>query len=596
VQILAPDVARRIAAGEVIERPASVVRELIDNSLDAGADTIDISWTAGGTELLRVRDNGIGLSSDDLAMCWQPHATSKIQTMEDLEHTKSLGFRGEALSSIAAVSTLTITTAQENAHRGHQLTVDRAATRNIQPAPPTKGTTVEVRRLFANLPARRRFLSRPQAETTAIRNTILDKALPFPQVRFTWQSDKGRQNVLTPRDRIGRTADVYGTVAPEQSLEEISGSGEGFHITIVAARPEIVRRDRRYIRVFVNNRRVSDYSLIQAVEYAYQDVQHGGLYPVAAVFVDIDPELVDFNIHPAKKEVRIRPAAEVHHRTVEILRSFLRAYTIRTVQYDREFGDTSFRSSAPRSAAPRSRDPHSAVPHSPVPHSAPPRSPATHQPTIKPYAVSERPSFAPDIRAVPDPTPDTDMRHARAAATSPTLTVHGTLFETYIIAEWEDRAFLIDQHAAHERIIYNRLRDNRLSQTLLVPEEFTVTDDQHTHLTTHAAEYQNIGITLTHQKDRTWHITTVPPEYRDNAETLIEMILELEGLNEQYDRNILAALACKAAVKGGDFMDTLTALELTRKTLQLDPPRCPHGRPLWIELTRHRLDTLIGRT
>ncbi len=571
VEILAPEVSRRIAAGEVIERPASVIRELVDNSIDAGADTIDISWTGGGAELLRVHDNGCGLSRQDLELCWQPHATSKIRSIEDLDHSRSLGFRGEALSSIAAVSALSITTARPDGDSGFRMTVDRAVLKGIDPAPPVSGTTVEVRRLFANLPARRRFLSRPQAETTAIRNVVLDKALPFPSVRFSYSSDSSVKapTVLPPKDRVGRVADVLGSVVPVQSLHEITGSGDGFDIVIVAAQPEIVRRDRRYIRVFVNNRRVWEYGLIQAVEYAYQDVQHGGLFPVAAVFVDIEPELVDFNIHPAKKEVRIRPAAEVHHRVVEILRSFLKAYTVKTVQYDREFRDPTFRSSFPASEPPG------------VPGKATPGS-RGHQSA----SAAERPSFAYQIRAIPP---------EQSAAEAEDLVIHGTLFGTYIIAEWQDIAFLIDQHAAHERLLYNHLQEHRTSQTLLVPEVFEVTPDQRDRLLAHTEEYREIGIHLRQQDDCMWQLTAIPGEYPGDVESIIEMIIELEGLQERYDRSVLAEVACKAAVKGGDFVDNLSALELARRTLQLDPPRCPHGRPLWIELTRGHLEKLIGR-
>ena len=510
VEILAPEVSRRIAAGEVIERPASVVRELVDNSIDAGADAIDISWTGGGADLLRVHDNGCGLTRQDLELCWHSHATSKIRSLEDLDRSRTLGFRGEALSSIAAVSTLTITTARPEVESGFRMTVDQAVLKGIEPAPPVSGTTVEVRRLFANLPARRRFLSRPQAETTAIRNVLLDKAMPFPSVRFTYSSEQS-PTVLPPRDRIGRVADVFGRVAPIQSLHEISGTGDGFSIHIVATQPEIVRRDRRYIRVFVNNRRVWEYGLVQAVEYAYQDVQHGGLFPVAAVFVDIQPELVDFNIHPAKREVRIRSAAEVHHRLVEILRSFLKAYTVKTVRYDREFREESF---------------YPAGPAGPT-RSAGPTGPTASQPTSpQQYRqnAAERPPFAYQVRAIPPLTPDSpqtesapppfpeatgtlDLEHARHAADAADLHVEGTLFGTYIIAEWQDTAFLIDQHAAHERLLYNHLREHRTTQTLLVPEEFEVTPDQSDRLLAHVEEYREIGIHFHRQDADMWQLT-----------------------------------------------------------------------------------------
>lgn len=582
VAVLPPDVSRRIAAGEVIERPASVVRELIDNSLDADADEIDISWSGGGAETLRVRDNGLGLSREDLELCWQPHATSKIRTIDDLETTKSLGFRGEALSSIAAVSTMSIASAERDAPQGYRLTVDRGEFPSVEPAPPTAGTIVEVRQLFANLPARRRFLSRPQAETTAIRNTIRDKAMPFPGVRFTAQSENGTKTTYQKEQIVTRVSSVYGSIAPVQSLHEIEGTGDGFSLTIVAAEPHIVRRDRRYIRTFVNKRRVWEFQLTQAIEYAYQDVQHGGLYPIAALFLEIDPHLVDFNIHPAKREVRIRPAGEVHHRIVELLRSFLRAYTIRSVQFDGEFPEKTFNTPSPSTSNDYYRD-------RPRDRSVPQNDGMstfdrgeTHRKKISPLPAqrsAEKPPFQPSVRAVP----------------SDDLTYIGTIFETYIVVQRDERVYIIDQHAAHERLLYNHLQNERSTQPLLVAEEFDTTEDQDNALRQHEEEYRKIGIKLVRIADRRWRIDAIPPEYTIPIETLIETILDLTGLNEQLDRIFLAELACKAAVKGGDFVDGLTATELARRTLALEVPRCPHGRPLWVELTRQRLETLIGR-
>lgn len=633
IAILSPDVSRRIAAGEVIERPASVVRELIDNGIDAGADEIDVRWSGGGAETIRVRDNGSGLTLQDLKLCWLPHATSKIRTIDDLTHARTLGFRGEALSSIAAVSSLSIHTTPRGEDRGHRLQVDLAEERTLEPAPPAPGTVVEVRRLFSNLPARRRFLSRPQAETTAIRNVVKDKAMPVPEVRFSFQADGGTLTVLPRQTLVERVSDVFGDVVPVQSLHEIHGSGEGFSITIVAAQPEIVRRDRRYVRTFVNGRRVWEYQLSQAVEYAYQDVQHGGLYPAAALFIDIEPELIDFNIHPAKREVRIRPSGEVHHRIVEVLRSFLRAYTVRTVQVDREF-DAFRESDALRTSGesgfgnPTKELPGGRLsPAAPLFPGARPSTAAPSSPGARPFpetgrtgpfgyskarntsehVVGERPSFEHQVRAVPgfadsagapdrsDATFAEEHDRAHAAATSPDLLYRGTIFETYIIVEWKNRAYMIDQHAAHERLLYDHYRSHRGTQRFLVPEEFSVTEDQDVALERHLDEFQAIGIEIERAAPMVWRLTGAPPEFREQTEMIIEMILELRGLQEELDRTFLAELACKAAVKGGDFVDDLTALDLARRTLSLETPRCPHGRPLWVELTRDRLERMIGR-
>lgn len=588
VALLPPEVSRRIAAGEVIERPASVVRELIDNSLDAGATQLDLSWDAGGAELIRVTDDGRGMTREDLDLAWHPHATSKIRTVEDLEHARCLGFRGEALASVAAVSELEIKSAVPGSTSGNRLLVRHAEPIALEPAPPVTGTTVQVRRLFANLPARRRFLSRPQAETQAIRNTIADKALPFPEVRFSHQTGSTGPRVLPSQSQLERVAALYGPKVPPQSLREVSGSGEGFSVHLVAAEPAIVRRDRRLIQVFVNRRRVWEYRLVQAVEYAYQDVQHGGLFPAAAVLIDVDPALADFNIHPAKREVRLRNAGEIHHRVVEVLRGFLRAWTVRTVTLDRDLWPDRPRRSPP----------------GPTP--APPTTPP--EPLHTPQSVRDRPgsSFTPtDPAARRDTSPrsgDPGWRRSahfdhetRAIPGPDDLVYRGTLFGTYLVVERGTRAWIIDQHAAHERLLYDRFAAARSSQRLLVPEEFEVSEDQDRMLRDHAAKYGAIGIQLERVAVGRWQLEAIPVEYCENTEDMIETILELQGLEDALDRRFLAEMACKAALKAGDYLDGITAVELAERTLALDEPRCPHGRPLFVEVTADGLARLIGR-
>lgn len=588
VALLPPEVSRRIAAGEVIERPASVVRELVDNSLDAEAGTIDVTWTEGGSELIRVHDTGRGMSPTDMELCWQPHATSKIRTIEDLERTQSLGFRGEALASVSAVSELTVRATEAGSSSGRMLTVRQGELVGLQPAPPTPGTTVEVRQLFANLPARRRFLSRPQAETQAIRNVILDKALPFPGVKFSHFSGTGQPHTLLPQSQLERVAAVFGTKVPHQSLHELTAGGEGFTIRLIAAEPAIVRRDRRLIQIFVNRRRVWEYKLVQAVEYAYQDVQHGGLFPAAAVLIEIDPALVDFNIHPAKREVRLRNGAELHHRIVEVLRSFLKAWTVRATTFEgalwpQHTGDQPATSSTARSQ----RSPGQPVSSPPSSSPPPPGQPAPGESRTTPDAT--RPLKQPwRTKAHFD-------HHTRAVPEADQLVYRGTLFGTFLIVERGDTAWIIDQHAAHERLLYDRFSAARTSQQLLVADEFEVSADQDQLLQRYQAEYREIGIMLERVAVRRWQLTAMPGEYRENSEDLIETILDLGGLQDALDRKFIAEMACKAALKAGDYLDDMTAVELAERTLALPEPRCPHGRPLYVELTQDRLEHLIGR-
>jgi DNA mismatch repair protein MutL len=564
VQVLPAEVSRRIAAGEVIERPASVVRELLDNSLDAGADRIDISWDTGGLREIRVFDTGNGMTHDDLELCWKPHATSKIRTLKDLEVTRTLGFRGEALSSIAAVSNLMISS------QGHQLHVREARLLSLKPTAPWDGTIVTVQDLFSNLPARRKFLSRPQSEGTMIRAMVLEKALPVPGVRFSLTGSGGKSEILPPQSPAERVAAVFGSSITSHNLTELTGSGDGFTLQILAADPEIMRRDRRLVQIFVNGRRVREFKMMQAVEYAYQDVHHGGVFPVAAVLIEVDPELVDFNIHPAKQEVRLRNSPEIHHRIVEVVRGYLRAHTIRATQWKPGELDTP---SWPATVS--ERDQRGSTNETRI----------TGESGYQPYARRSYPS---------EPvTPPVSFDYQRQAV--PDMRFLGTIFRTFNLVEYQNKLYIIDQHAAHERLLYNRLQEDRIPQNLLVPEDFEVTEDQDARLQKHVRDYELLGIVLRRLAEGRWQLAAVPAAYTRQIETIIETVLELQGLEEELDRQFLARIACTAALKAGDLLDEISGLELARKVFALPVPRCPHGRPLWVELDRGELERLIGR-
>ena len=577
IALLPLHVARRIAAGEVIERPASVARELIDNSIDAGARSVSLAYRDGGLSLLRVHDDGRGMGAADLGLCWKAHATSKIRSVEDLERSTTLGFRGEALGSIASVSDLTVVSRTRDGEHAHRVEVRFGDATAPTVAAAGAGTTVEVRNLFANLPARRGFMGSAQAESVAIRNAAADKIIAFPELRFEVAGSSGGGKTYAVASAIERVAVVYGPAAPPAALHELTGTGEGFSYRIVAAEPAIVRRDRRLIRSFINRRRIWEFQLTQAIEYAYRDVQHGGVFPVAALFVTIDPSLVDFNIHPAKREARIRNLHDLRQRVIESLRTFLRTWAVQAVRLDTElaFGPAPNRANEADGAPPR-------------PTAVPDRSPAPNPPprdaTVARSRKTARRSWTAAAESVPT-----------YCAVEPGLRYVGTLFETFLIVERGDTAVLIDQHAAHERLLYDRFRAATDAQRLLVPEPFTTDARQERSLAAHLGEYTALGIELERRGENRWLLAAIPSAYRGNTEDLIATILDDGWLNERFERDFLAELACKAALKAGDYLDAMTALDVARRVLALAEPRCPHGRPLWIELGRADLERLIGR-
>lgn len=626
VALLPESVARRIAAGEVIERPASVVRELLDNSIDASASAVTVEINGGGLESIRVDDDGFGMSREDLELCWKPHATSKIKTAEDLANCRTLGFRGEALSSVAAVSRLEIRSRAAGAERGNRLLVSNNRLEALEPAAASEGTTVTVQGLFYNLPARKRFLRRPQSEGQQVRRVLLEKALPEPEIRFRLLSDGKERLLLPPGTLEERASALFGDKVPPHSLHRLEGSGEGFTVTLVVADPTEVRRDRKQIHPFVNGRRLKEFALVQAVEYAFTDVMHGGLYPYAVVLVEVDPELVDFNIHPAKQEARFRNLQEIHHRTVEIIRAFLRSYEQKRLSGHHSPGLEGFDEGQPGTRIREGEDSRRQA--TPPPYLRSPSRPGRNGPSgtgtplprqrnrapggeaRTPFDIEEvRRRFGLDHRAG-EPGEEAEAREqpAPSAHGAPAaegriqgdsereeLTYFGQLFDLFLLVSRGKTLYIIDQHASHERLLYDAFRGNRAVQQLLVPVSFEATEDESAALRRKVEAYREIGIYLAEVEPGNWEIRAVPQAFREESEALVETVLELRGLSEELDRRFTAELACKAAVKRGDILDEISGAELARKVLRLEVPRCPHGRPLWFSLSEVELLQLIGR-
>jgi DNA mismatch repair protein MutL len=335
VQILREEVSRKIAAGEVIDRPLAVVRELLDNALDAGARSVELYLEGGGLERIRVVDDGQGMSRQDLELAAQRHATSKIEHEDDLARVTTLGFRGEALASMAACARLTLTSQQEGGGGAgspsptgaYRLVVEGGRRLAMEPVAGLRGTTVDVAQLFYNLPARRRFLKSAASESLGCRQAFLEKALPHPSVGFRLFVDGELRLFLPAQEPRDRVAAAMGLELQHLHLSE--GKTTGARALIVAGRPELARRDRKYLHLYVNRRRIADYSLLQAAEYAFGQYVPGGSHPVAFLFLEVDPALVDFNIHPAKKEARFRNQAELRQLIIGTLQSLLVGFGLR---------------------------------------------------------------------------------------------------------------------------------------------------------------------------------------------------------------------------------------------------------------------------
>lgn len=619
VRRLSAEVARKIAAGEVIDRPNAIVRELMDNAIDSGAGSVHVEVDSGGIERVRVVDNGCGMTKEDLAACARPHATSKITTETDLLKLTTLGFRGEALSSIAAVCRLSVASGTWKMRAS--VTEDHI----IEPVPPVSGTIVQAEGLFENFPARRLFLKRPASEMLMCRTTFIEKSLPQPDIAFTFTADGERRLTLEPGVSL-RTRFVQATEQSENEslFYEISGNAGGekpdWSFTVVIGEPGISRSNKKDIYVFVNGRRIAEYSLVQAIEYGGQGYFPNGTYPVAALFVTMNPEFVDFNIHPAKKEARFKDLSGLHHGVSTAVRDFFHHYTVKTMadwnapedtaskspELDLHAGaaDTPYTKGATDSTVGRIimhrggskfhmpgeigyRAPQDDVRSrffSESPYSA---GSDRHEPLSAPYVISH-------------PSDNVQPLADAALSESPPVPFHfiGSALGTFLIAEKDETLYIIDKHAAHERILYNRIMaDQGKSQELLVPYEITTENEaDDAYLSNIQDELKRFGFTVKNCGGGRWEISSVPERWKGTETDLYHTLLDKRLEPSEVISAIAATSACKAAVKDGGFLDDDTATQLVAETFALPDPHCPHGRPVWTTITRAQLFSLVKRT
>jgi len=565
IKVLEPKVISQIAAGEVVERPASVVKELVENSLDAGATQISVEARGGGVSLIRVIDNGSGIPAGEAELAFGRYATSKITGLDDLESILSLGFRGEALASIAAVAEVELTTCAAGGPTGAYLALKGGEVTSRGSRGRSPGTTVVVSSLFRQVPARLKFLKSPATEASHIANIVSRYALAFPEVRFTLSLD-GRVTLRTPGSGqlADSVAEVYGLEVARNMLEvkaQVWDGGAGdsaLTVSGMVGSPKIGRASRDYLSIFVNRRWVRHRALAWAVEEAYHGLLMTGKHPVAVVNLALPPREVDANVHPTKTEVRFRDEPAVFGAVQRAVRRTL-------------------------------------VELSPVPRisevaSRTPASPAL-RPSLWPQAASGG--------GVASPAPQASQTPALSL---PVLRVVGQLLGSYIIAEGPGGLYLIDQHAAHERILFEQIKDRWSRreievQTLLEAAPFEVTPRQAEVLESHLEKLSEFGFAIEPFGERTFLVRSVPALLtgRDWLGAIRE-ILDAGG-GEGWEEKLAVSLACHSAVRAGQVLTDDEMREMVRKLEQVSLPHtCPHGRPTLIHLSLEQLEREFGRS
>ncbi|MCK9287305.1 MAG: DNA mismatch repair endonuclease MutL [Sphaerochaetaceae bacterium] len=580
IHILEPLIAQRIAAGEVIERPASVIRELLDNSIDAGADEIIVQVIEGGLNRITVIDNGSGISREDLPLCCTSHATSKVATLEDLYRLDTLGFRGEALYSMAASAKVTISSSFEGT-APYSIVVDNGTIGTVVPGGPSKGTRIDVEHLFSTIPARRLFLKRPSTEMTMCKNTVIEKALAFPRIAFTFYDGDNLKLTLCATERKQRILDALANdknVIPAET-QEIQDQAGRFSLYAVTSSPAYYRTDRSHIKIYVNNRLIDEYALVQAVVHAYSEMLPGGAFPYCYLFITVDPELVDFNIHPAKREAKIRNKAEIHHQIVVMIRQQIKRgiQRIRLPDHFEHSGQYNLGESS----------------YTPPYTNNQRRDSNTHD------RLSEKPIdpawFAKAREVLKSKTSPNDFDTSSRQDIESQPTYLGQLFDLFLLAEHDHRLYIIDQHAAHERILYDEIKLHGDIQPLMIPIRFEVERDVDNFLQQNARWYADYGMHLKRTADLEWELDSIPAIWKPIERDVVRFIGSQTGNLDDLDRQLYSVIACHRAIKDGDKVDRLAGQALVNRVLAMEHPVCPHGRTFVVEISEESLRKAVGR-
>jgi len=608
IRLLPETVASQVAAGEVVERPASVVKELVENSIDAGARKIDVLIRRGGISLVRVIDDGCGMGRDDALLSLERHATSKIRSATDLEAVATLGFRGEALPSIASVSRFRMSTRETHALAGTEIIINGGKLDVVRDGGEAPGTQVEVRSLFFNLPARRKFLRSENTESRTVEHQVHLQAIGHSEIGFSLSRD---ERVLfrlpaaaTLTDRI---RDLFGAEVLERLVEVTSSSSSKVRISGFIGQAGVSRQSRGQQLVFVNGRAIESSLLTSAIREGYHTALMKGQYPITFLFLQLDPAVVDVNVHPAKREVRFRDPTAVREAIVQCIQQTLDAG--RSAWQEKFRAPASVPAMVGKAAPDLRLRPDVAAPHEihrELPHLGSPVAAGIDRgPSILPQPRNlsglPAPAVAPSAEA-----PAVEPRSV--AANQQQFQIIGVLNKLYVLMENADGLVLVDQHAAHERILFEELRRRMEeqgvpTQKLLLPQTFDVPPRDADWIERNLSVLQKMGIGIESFGPGTFKIDSLPGflDVSDPAQFMRKVIDDLKGASNtasamRLGEEMIAKSVCRHAVKANDPLRYPEVEKLIRDLLDCDLPYCcPHGRPTMIQISLTELEKKFGR-
>ncbi len=561
IKVLSEDTVNQIAAGEVIERPASVVKELMENSLDAGADEIDVDVVEGGKKKIEVKDNGVGMSKKEVELAFKKHATSKIEDIEDLDHLNTLGFRGEALASIAAVSKVTVLTKTEGQLEGTKLVIHGGDMVESEDVGCAKGTSIRVEDLFYNTPARKKYLKRTNTELAHISEVVTRNAIVKSGVQFSL-THQGRELTFVPKSgsMLENIKAIYGKEIAKKMVK-VSKDGEGFAVDGYVSKPEIDRSNRKHIFTYVNSRYVRNNILKRGIVDGYGTLLKKGRYPLAFLDLDIDPEKIDVNVHPTKTKIRFLEEENVKEKVAGAIESALMDVNlVPTISREEKKVDTE---------------------------------------KVMEKVDKDSSKFQSQLEMEEDP----EVKESKLSY----MRVVGILKDTYIVVETPSGMAVIDQHAAHERINYERLKkkvDDKIdSQKLVSPKTIELQPKEAAILRANEGLLSKLGFELDHFGKTTFRIRGVPVIFNEIQEkeilhSVLDELMDKKGTSlEERSEDMIKYMACHSSVTAGDKLSVSKARELLEELGKSENPyTCPHGRPTMVSFTENDMGKWFKRT
>lgn len=601
IRYLPETLINQIAAGEVVERPSAALKELMENSIDAGATQIDIDISDGGKSRMVISDNGDGMSAEELAAAVDRHATSKLPD-DDLLNIKNLGFRGEALASIAAVSRVRIET-RERDKDGWEIRVEAGKKSDVKPSSHPEGTRIEVSDLFYATPARLKFLKTERAEYMAIKDIVQRMAMAYPFVGFSLTHEGSRTlNLPVTLDPKARLAAVLGREFGENAIE-LKAEREGIQLEGFAGLPTLHRGTAQYQYLFVNGRSVRDKLLTGCVRAAYADVLHRGRHPMVALFVTLPPDLVDVNVHPAKAEVRFQDPGLVRGLIISALKHIIHENGFETSSTVSAQALGSFRSGPSYTPSlPLGRSSSTAVPPSYKHYSGGASSYGN-------LAEAQSMLYEPEPTTRFEPVYEPEEDHAPVQETYPLGSARAQIHENYIIAQTKDGMVIVDQHAAHERLVYERFKTQFKEQGvekqgLLTPEIIDLNENEIEQLLNFKERLSDLGLEIEPFGQGAISVQTIPAILSGKAD-IQELIRDVSDeiqehentdLIEEKINDILSRMSCHGSIRSGRRMNADEMNELLRQ-MEKTPlsGQCNHGRPTYVTLSLHEIEKLFGR-